>query len=113
MDQINYEDFIKADLRVALINKAERVEGSEKLLRLEVEVGDDGRQIVAGIGKSYTPEEIIGKQIVIVANLKPRKLMGVESQGMLLAASDETEDEEREVILLTTMSDIKSGSKVG
>ncbi len=113
MDQINYEDFIKADLRVASIKKAERVDGSEKLVRLEVEVGDDERQIVAGIGKSYSPEDIIGKQIIIVANLKPRKLMGVESQGMLLAASDETEGEEREIVLLTTMGDIEPGSIVG
>ena len=68
---------------------AERVEGSDKLLKLQVDVGAESRQIVAGIGKQYAPEQIVGRQIVIVANLEPRKLMGLESQGMLLAASDE------------------------
>src|SRR5512143_3374795 len=84
---IGIEDFMKADLRVGRIVSAERVAKSEKLVKLQVDIGTETRQVVAGIGKSYTPEELTGKSIIIVANLKPAKLMGVESQGMLLAAS--------------------------
>jgi methionyl-tRNA synthetase len=86
-EPIGIEDFMKADLRVGRIVSAERVEKSEKLVKLKVDIGTETRQVVAGIGKSYTPEELTGKSIVIVANLKPAKLMGIESQGMLLAAS--------------------------
>jgi methionyl-tRNA synthetase len=84
---IGIEDFMRADLRVGKIVAADRVEKSEKLVKLKVDIGTEIRQVVAGIGKSYAPEELLGKSIVIVANLKPAKLMGVESQGMLLAAS--------------------------
>jgi methionyl-tRNA synthetase len=85
---IGIDDFMKVDLRVGKIESAERVEKSEKLVKIKVDIGTETRQVVAGIGKSYTPEELVGKSIVIVANLKPAKLMGVESQGMLLAASN-------------------------
>lgn len=89
-ETITYDDFIKTDLRVAKILSAEKVEGSDKLVKLQIDVGELGqRQLVAGIGKVYEPAILVGKQIVIVANLEPRKLMGVESNGMLLAASDE------------------------
>lgn len=89
-ETINYDDFKKLDLRVAKILEAVRVENSEKLIRLKLDVGELGeRQIVAGIGEIYEPEILVGKQIVIVANLEPRKLVGYESQGMLLAANDE------------------------
>ncbi len=84
---IGIEEFGKIQLRVGKIVAAERVEKSEKLVKLQVDIGTETRQVVAGIGKSYAPEELTGKSIVIVANLKPAKLMGVESQGMLLAAS--------------------------
>jgi methionyl-tRNA synthetase len=87
LDHIGIEDFMKAELRVGKIVSAERVEKSEKLVKLMVDIGDETRQVVAGIGKSYAPEELMGKSVVIVANLKPAKLMGIESQGMLLAAS--------------------------
>lgn len=83
---ITYDDFAKIELRTAIVLSAERVEGSEKLLKLQLEVGSEQRQILAGIGKAYQPEALIGKTIIIVANLEPRKLMGQESQGMLLAA---------------------------
>ncbi len=84
---ITYDDFTKLELRVAGITAAERVEGSEKLIKLQLDLGEFGqRQIVAGIGKVYAPEQLVGTQIVIVANLAPRALMGIESQGMLLAA---------------------------
>ena len=86
---IDIKDFAKVDLRVGKVVSAERVEKSEKLLKLQVDIGDETRQVVAGIGKSYTPEDLTGKTVAIVANLKPAKLMGIESQGMLLAASSD------------------------
>ncbi|MBC7074272.1 methionine--tRNA ligase subunit beta, partial [Candidatus Parcubacteria bacterium] len=76
----------KIDLRVGQIIEAEKIENSEKLLKLIVDLGTERRQIVAGIAKEYTPKDLIGREIVIVCNLKPKKLMGIESQGMLLAA---------------------------
>lgn len=84
---IGIEDFGKVELRIGKITAAERVEKSEKLVKLKVDLGAETRQIVAGIGKHYAPEQLLDRQVVIVANLKPAKLMGVESQGMLLAAS--------------------------
>ncbi len=84
---ITIEDFMKIDLRVAQVKFAERVKGADKLLRLEIDLGGETRQIVAGIAKSYTPEQLIGRKIVVVANLAPRKLRGLESKGMLLAAT--------------------------
>jgi len=83
---IHYDDFKKLELKVARVLFAERVENSEKLLKLEIDLGSEKRQLVAGIGKRYAPEELIGKEIIVVANLEPRTLMGFESQGMLLAA---------------------------
>lgn len=89
MDKITIDDFKKLELKVAKILEAEKVEGSDKLVKLKIDLGSEQRQIVAGIGNVYTPEILVGKQIVVVVNLEPRKLMGLESQGMLLAASDE------------------------
>ncbi|HSA60092.1 MAG TPA: methionine--tRNA ligase [bacterium] len=86
---LDIADFAKVDLRVAEVKQAEKVEGADKLLKLQVEIGGVPRQIVAGIAQHYTPEEIVGKKVVVVANLKPAKIRGVESNGMLLAASDE------------------------
>ncbi len=88
MDQITIEEFQKIQLKTATVLAAERVPKSEKLIKLQVDLGTERRQIVAGIGKKYEPEALVGKTIVIVANLKPAKLMGVESQGMVLAAGD-------------------------
>ena len=86
---------------------ADRIEGSDKLLRLEIEIGEaKPRQIVAGIAKTHNPEELIGEQVVILANLKPIKLFGVESNGMLLAA------EQDGVVLLKPESALKAGTKV-
>jgi len=84
---ITIDDFAKVELRVALVKVAERVKGADKLLRLEVDLGTETRQIVAGIAKAYDPEKLIGRKVVIVANLAPRKLRGLESQGMIVAAS--------------------------
>ncbi len=86
---IAYDDFKKVELKVGLVKEAVAVEGSEKLIKMQVEVGGETRQIVSGIRKWYTPEQMVGKTIVVVANLKPAKLMGIESQGMLLAAEAE------------------------
>ncbi len=115
---INYEDFSKIELKTAKILFAERVEGSDKLIRMELDAGEykeedeekvlEKRQIVAGIGKKYEVDELIGKTIIIVSNLEPRKLMGIESQGMLLAASND----EGELSLLTTIEDISTGSDI-
>lgn len=88
INYIDIQDFTKVKLKTGLILSAERVKGSEKLVKLQVDTGEH-RQIVAGIGKYYTPEELVGKTIIVVANLKPAKLMGQVSEGMLLAASDE------------------------
>lgn len=105
--QITIDDFQKIHLKTAKVLTAERVPKSEKLIKLQVDLGTEQRQIVAGIGKTYDPETLIGKTIVIVANLKPAKLMGVESQGMVLAAGD------AEVKSLVTVLDpVESGIKV-
>jgi methionyl-tRNA synthetase len=87
--KIAIDDFLKVELRVAQVKVAERVPKADKLLRLEVDLGTETRQILAGIAESYEPEQLIGRQIVIVANLAPRKMRGLESNGMLLAASVE------------------------
>ena len=107
IDYITIEDFLKVQLRVAEILEAEKVEGSDKLIKMKLKVGEEIRQIVGGIGKYYSPEELIGKKIIIVYNLQPRKLMGIESQGMLLAATNEGK-----MALLTVDKDIESGSKI-
>ena len=85
---ITYEDFQKLDLRIGTMQSAERVEGTDKLLKLVVNLGSEKRQLVAGIAEKYLPDDLQGKQIVVLANLEPRTLRGVESQGMLLAAED-------------------------
>jgi len=84
---ISFKEFQKIELKVGKIIEAEKIENSEKLLKLKVDLGDEIRQIVAGIAKSYQSNYLKGKEIVIVANLEPKKLMGIESQGMLLAAN--------------------------
>jgi len=85
---ITFEDFMKVELKVAQVISAEKVDGADKLLRLDVDLGTETRQVVAGIAAAYNPDELIGKRIVLVANLKPRKIFGLKSQGMILAARD-------------------------
>lgn len=94
---ISIDDFKKIELKVAKVISAERVEGSDKLIKLMLDLGLEektnlpaSRQVIAGIGKAYEPETLVGKEIVIVANLEPRFLMGLESQGMVLAANAES-----------------------
>src|ERR1700687_1896015 len=87
--QITIDDFAKVDLRVATVVEAERVKGADKLLRIVGDPGLERRQILAGIAPAYKPESLIGRKVVIVANLQPRKLRGLESNGMIVAASIE------------------------
>ncbi|HEB60653.1 MAG TPA: methionine--tRNA ligase subunit beta [Phycisphaeraceae bacterium] len=111
---IEFADFAKVDLRVARITAAELHPNADKLLKLQLDDGSgEPRQICAGIKAYYNPEELVGKSIVIVANLEPRKLRGEISQGMLLAASSPPdENEERNVVLLTLDREIPPGSTV-
>jgi methionyl-tRNA synthetase len=106
---ISIDDFVKIDLRVALVKVAEPVKGTDKLMRLEVDLGTETRQIVAGIAKAYTPEQLIGRKIVIVANLAPRKLRGLESKGMLLAASI---GEQGTPVLAGFLEDVPPGARL-
>jgi methionyl-tRNA synthetase len=107
-EQITFEDFMKVQLKVAEVIAAEKLEKSEKLLKLLVKIGNEERQIIAGIAKSYKPEDLINKKVVVVANLKPAKLMGLESQGMILAA----EDEKGGLKVLSFDEMVKSGVRV-
>lgn len=106
---INFDDFLKVQLLTGKIINSEKVEGADKLLKNTVEIGSDTRTIVSGIAKYYKPEEIIGKTVVVVANLAPRKLRGIESQGMLLCAVDEEKDA---LSLVTIDRDMASGLEV-
>ena len=109
-DEIDIETFAKVKFRVATIEKVEQVPKSKKLYQIQLDVGELGkRQIVSGIALHYTPEQLVGKQIVIVANLKPAKLMGVESHGMLLAASTAGDEV---LAVLTPDKPITPGSQV-
>ena len=83
-EKISFDDFTKIDLRTATILEAEKVEKADKLLKLKVDTGVDIRTVVSGIAESFSPEELIGKQVMILLNLAPRKIRGIESQGMLL-----------------------------
>jgi methionyl-tRNA synthetase len=106
--KLSFDKFLQTELRVARIVAAERVEGTDKLLRLQLDVGEFGpRQIVAGIAAAYETDQLIGKRIVIVANLKPARIRGVESQGMLLAA-----DLDGRPILATFDEDVPPGTRV-
>jgi methionyl-tRNA synthetase len=107
MEKIKFEEFKKIELKIAKVLKAERIEGSDKLLKLAIDLGQEQRQILAGIGKAYQPEELIGKEIVVVANLEPRMMMGLESQGMLLAASLDGQP-----VLLTPDKEALPGSEI-
>lgn len=108
-DMVRYEDFSKLDLRVAKVIQAEKVPGSKKLVRLIVDLGGEKRQIIAGLAKWYSPEYFVGKHVIIVANLEPKKLMGLESQGMLLAAPCSGGSKP---VLLTVAEPVEPGSKV-
>lgn len=104
---ITIEEFAKIELRVATVKAVEPHPNADRLFVLQIDLGTEERQLVAGIRAHYTPEELVGKQIVVVANLQPATLRGVESQGMLLAASDG-----EKVIVLSPEKFIAPGSKV-
>lgn len=104
---ISFEEFKKVDLRVVKILEATRVDGSDKLIKLLVDLGEEKRQIIAGIGKAYEPASLIGKEVLIVANLEPRMLMGLESQGMILAAHDENGP-----VLIFPEREVSPGNKI-
>ncbi len=105
---IAIDEFKKVELKTARVISAEKVEGADKLLRLEIEVGPEKRQLVAGIAQHYAPEELTGKTIIIVANLQPAKIRGIESQGMLLAVSDGDT-----LSVLTPDKEVNSGKTIG
>lgn len=110
MEQITFGDFQKLDLRIAIVIDAQPIAGSEKLLKLRIDIGEGERQLVAGIGQYYSSEDLVGRRIVVVANLEPKTLMGQESQGMLLAADATGMD--LGPVLLMPDKDIPAGSKI-
>jgi methionine--tRNA ligase beta chain len=107
MATISYDDFMKLELRIALVESAEAHPGADRLVVLKIKVGEERKQIVAGIRAFYRPEDLVGRKIVVVNNLAPAVLRGVESQGMLLATQDGTK-----LALLVPDGDIADGSAV-
>ncbi len=108
LNMINFDDFAKVEFRVGTVLEAEEVKGSEKLIKLKVDLGEENpRQILAGVKQWYKPKDFVGKQVVVVANLKPRIMMGIESQGMMLAA-----DTDDGPVFLTTPKKVSPGTKV-
>jgi methionyl-tRNA synthetase len=106
--KITIDDFIKVELRVGVVKVAEKVKNADKLLRLEVDIGTEVRQIVAGIAEAYVPETLVGRKVVIVANLAPRKLRGLESNGMIVAASLEG----GQPVLASFLEDVPVGARL-
>ena len=107
--EIPFSDFMKLDLRVGEVEEATQVPKSRNLLKLVVDFGEEKRQAVAGLLQHFEPEELVGKKFVFLVNLEKRKLMGIESQCMVLAA----EDDEGNVVLVAPEKDIAAGSKIG
>ncbi len=105
---ITFECFEKLEIKIGKILSAEKIEGSDKLLKLKINLGGETRQIVAGIAESFEPENLIGKEIPIIANLEPRKIRGVESQGMILIV-----DTKDKMVLLNPEEEVPPGSVVG
>ena len=106
-ERIDIGDFAKVQLKAARVLQAEKVEGSKKLLKLQVDLGSEKRQVVAGIAQTHAPEDLVGKTVVLVANLKPAKLMGVESNGMVLAGSVDGK-----AVLCSFEAEVEPGTKV-
>jgi len=104
--EVDIEEFGKLDLRIGEIVSAEEVKGSDKLIKLEVDIGEL-RQVVAGVREWYDPKELVGKKVVLLANIEPIKLFGIESKGMILAAQDE-----KTVSILTVDREVKRGAKI-
>jgi methionine--tRNA ligase beta chain len=108
MVEIKFEEFAKLDLRVAKIENVEEIEGSDKLYKLTISLGEEKRTLVAGIKKFYKKEELIGKEIIVVANLEPKVIKGIVSKGMLLAAISKNGN----VSVLVPDKEVEEGSKV-
>ena len=108
MENVTFDDFKKLDLRVGEIKEVEEVEGADRIYKLKVDIGEE-RQLIAGIKQFYSKEDLIGKKIVIIANLEPRVIRGVESHGMLFAASTPEKDK---LTLVTVDREIPNGSRV-
>jgi len=107
--KITIDDFAKVELRVGVVKSAERIQGADKLLKVLVDIGDEVRQVLAGIATAYAPEDLVGRKVVVVTNLAPRKMRGLESNGMLLAASAGPDGKP---VLCTFAEEIPPGAKV-
>lgn len=104
---MNFDDFAKVELKVGTILSAESVEGSDKLIKFQIDLGEENpRQVLAGIKAWYDPKDLVGQQVVVTANLEPRKLMGLESQGMILLAGDDNP------VFLIPQKEVSPGSKI-
>ncbi len=108
MSEVSFEEFSKLDIRVGKVKKAEKIPGSKKLLRLLVDIGSEERQVIAGLAEWYNPEDLEGRYVILVANLKPKKIMGYVSQGMILATCGESS----KPVLLTVSEPVNPGEKV-
>jgi methionyl-tRNA synthetase len=108
-NKITIDDFAKVEMRVGEVKVAEKVKGADKLLRMEIDIGTEVRQIVAGIAKAYEPEQLLGRKVVIVTNLQPRKLRGLESNGMIVAASI---GDDGQPVLAGFLEDVPIGAKL-
>jgi methionyl-tRNA synthetase len=106
-EEISFEDFQSMDIRIGEIKSAEAIKGSNKLLKLKVDIGGEVRQVVAGIAQSYSMDDLVGTQVVVLVNLQPAKLFGIESQAMLLAA-----DVAGRAVLLRPREAVETGTKV-
>jgi len=104
---VTFDDFMKLDIRIGTVTAADKVPGADKLIRLELDMGGETKQVVAGMAPAYAPEEFIGKQVPILVNLEPRKLRGIESQGMILAA-----DVDGKPVMLMPDKEVPPGSMV-
>lgn len=104
---ITFDDFMKLDIRIGTVTAADKVQGADKLIRLMLDMGGETRQVVAGMAPAYVPEEFVGKQVPILVNLEPRKLRGIESQGMILAA-----DVDGKPVMLIPDKEVPPGSVV-
>lgn len=107
MNNISLDDFQKLELKIGKVISAGRVDGSDKLLKLQVDLGEEQRQILAGIAQFYEPKEVENKNFTFITNLEPRKMMGLESQGMMLCAEDNGKP-----VCLTTIAEVPAGSKI-
>jgi methionyl-tRNA synthetase len=106
--KISIDEFARLDLRVAKVLSADSIKGSKKLIQLEVDLGGERRTLLAGIAQTHKPQDLVGKKVIVVANLQPAKLMGIESQGMVLAAVAD----EQNIVLVVPEGDVPPGTRV-